>query len=248
MQFSFHRKSNEEQYEIITAAKNNKAILGRVIEDNDHLIWHTIKTYVGDIKSTTTKYVLEKDDLYQVGCIGFIKSIKDFDCSKGVKFSTYAVPKIYREIKCYLRDNGNILRLTRTASELSCQIENLSKTHGDLTPEEIASSLKVDVEKINKALTVGKIMYAEEIEQDSIQSLVSDDSDIEKEIIDNISYDTLINKIFDRLDEVEKKVFEKKYIQEEHHKVIASDLNINKMKVARIVEKIKDVVKNLESD
>ena len=248
MDYTFAKKTNEEQYLIITSAKLEKSILGLVINENDHLIWHVIKAYVGDINSITNKYLIEKDDLYQVGCIGFIKSIKDFDITKGVKFSTYAVPKIYREIKCFLRDNGSLLRLTRTASELACQIENLNKTHGDMTPEEMSSTLKVSVVKINKALTIGKVLYAEELENDLIHSQLADDVDIEHDTVECMAYHELIDNIMDHLDMTEKEVFRLKYLNEINHKNIAQTLSINKLKVSRIVEKIKDITKEIESE
>lgn len=83
---------------IIKAAKDKKA-MEKLIEKNIGLIWSIIKRFVG------RGYEIE--DLYQIGCIGFIKAIKKFDLNFGVKLSTYAVPYILGEIKKFIRDDRN---------------------------------------------------------------------------------------------------------------------------------------------
>ena len=91
-------------------------------------------------------------DLYQIGCIGFIKSIKRFDTNFEVKLSTYSVPYILGEIKRFIRDDGPI-KVSRSIKELNVKIQELKKhyliTKGrEITIEEIAKELKVDKDDI----------------------------------------------------------------------------------------------------
>jgi RNA polymerase sporulation-specific sigma factor len=83
--------------EILQAQNNNENVLSGIIERNSGLIWSIVKRFSG------RGYELE--DLYQIGCIGFIKAIKRFDATFEVKLSTYAVPYILGEIKRFIRDD-----------------------------------------------------------------------------------------------------------------------------------------------
>ena len=94
----------------------------------------------------------EVEDLYQIGCIGFIKSIKRFDTNFEVKLSTYSVPYILGEIKRFIRDDGPI-KVSRSIKELNVKIQELKKhyliTKGrEITIEEIEKELKVDKDDI----------------------------------------------------------------------------------------------------
>ena len=80
----------------------------QVLTENSGLIWSIVKRYYG--------CGVETDDLYQLGCIGFIKAVKGFDLNYGTQFSTYAVPKISGEIRRFLRDDGAI-KVGRTIRE-----------------------------------------------------------------------------------------------------------------------------------
>ena len=85
----------------------------RLIVENSGLIWSVARHYFGR--------GIDNDDLYQLGCVGFIKAIKSFDESYGTRFSTYAVPKIAGEIRRFLRDDGSI-KVSRTIKERAATI------------------------------------------------------------------------------------------------------------------------------
>ena len=85
--------------DIKRAASGDNEAMTKLIEDNKGLIWSVVKRFCGR--------GYETDDLYQIGCMGFIKSIKRFDTSYEVKLSTYAVPYILGEIKKFIRDDRN---------------------------------------------------------------------------------------------------------------------------------------------
>ena len=90
------------------AQSGDKDACGKMLEENSGLIWAVVRRYYG--------CGAEPEDLYQLGCIGFIKAVKGFDITYGTKFSTYAVPKIAGEIRRFLRDDGPV-KVGRTLRE-----------------------------------------------------------------------------------------------------------------------------------
>ena len=82
------------------ARQGDQAAVSQVLEQNSGLIWAVVRRYYGR--------GAEPEDLYQLGCLGFLKAVQGFDPAYGTQFSTYAVPKIAGEIRRYLRDNGAI--------------------------------------------------------------------------------------------------------------------------------------------
>ena len=96
------------------ATLGNDWALEKMIETNSGLIWSIAKRFIG------RGYELE--DLYQIGCIGMIKSIRKFNFEFGVKFSTYAVPYILGEIKKFIRDDG-MIKISRATKELGMKIK-----------------------------------------------------------------------------------------------------------------------------
>lgn len=120
----------------------------KLIETNQGLIWSIVKRFCGR--------GYETEDLYQIGCMGFIKSIKRFDTSFDVKLSTYAVPYILGEIKKFIRDDG-IIKVSRSIKELNMKIskvqeEYLRKTGENISIKELGEILGVDKEEIAEAL------------------------------------------------------------------------------------------------
>lgn len=87
----------------------------QLVEENAGLIWSVARRFFGR--------GVESDDLYQLGCVGFLKAIAGFDPAFGTQFSTYAVPKIAGEIRRFLRDDGSV-KVSRTLKERSAQIKN----------------------------------------------------------------------------------------------------------------------------
>ena len=129
------------------AKQGDEAATAQVLEENSGLIWAVVRRYFGK--------GVEADDLYQLGCLGFLKAVRGFDAAYGTQFSTYAVPKIAGEIRRYLRDNGAI-KVGRSLREQSVSIyaarerlrtqlgrepalSELSQATG-LSPEDIAAA------------------------------------------------------------------------------------------------------------
>lgn len=138
----------DETITLLRAAQDgDREAAGRMVEENAGLIWSVARRFFGR--------GVEPDDLYQIGCLGFLKAIDGFDEEYGTRFSTYAVPKISGEIRRFLRDDGTVkvsrglkeraamIRSVRTALTQSCGREpTLSELSGatGLTPEDIAAA------------------------------------------------------------------------------------------------------------
>ena len=134
--------------ERILAAKNGDTdAAGQVIEENSGLIWSVARRFFGR--------GVDADDLYQLGCVGFLKALRGFDSEYGTQFSTYAVPKIAGEIRRFLRDDGSVkvsrglkeraVTIRRTRAHLEQRLgrePTLSELSGELgfTPEDIAAA------------------------------------------------------------------------------------------------------------
>ena len=121
----------------------------QMVLDNAGLIWSVVKRFMGR--------GIETEDLYQLGCMGFIKALDGFDVSFGAQFSTYAVPKISGEIRRFLRDDGTV-KVSRTLKERASVIktarENLSKEFGrDPFLSEISDFTGFTAEEIAEAET-----------------------------------------------------------------------------------------------
>ena len=105
----------------------------RVVEENSGLIWSIVRRYYGR--------GVEADDLYQLGCLGFLKAVRGFDFAYGTCFSTYAVPKIAGEIRRFLRDDGTI-KVGRTIRERANLLYGVrERLRGELGREPVLSEL-----------------------------------------------------------------------------------------------------------
>ena len=105
---------NEERFALIRRAQSGeREAAQRLVEENAGLIWSVARRYFGR--------GVEPDDLYQLGCVGFLKAIEGFDTGYGTRFSTYAVPKISGEIRRFLRDDGAV-KVSRTVKEQAAKI------------------------------------------------------------------------------------------------------------------------------
>ena len=134
--------------EIRRARQGDREAAGKLVEENAGLIWSVARRYFGR--------GIDPEDLYQLGCVGFLKAIEGFDESYGTRFSTYAVPKISGEIRRFLRDDG-MVKVSRTLKENGWKVhqsmERLSQKLGrDATMEEISEDTGIGVEDIVMAL------------------------------------------------------------------------------------------------
>lgn len=167
-----------------------------ILEENEGLIWSVVRRYHG--------CGVEMDDLYQLGCIGFIKAVKGFDLTYGTQFSTYAVPKIAGEIRRYLRDNGAI-KVGRSMREkgqalwsirerLRCnlgreaRLSELAEASG-MTVEEIAS--------IELATTQPESLQQETTEGLTLESTIGTEGP-EENLVEKIALREAVNSLPER--------------------------------------------------
>ena len=203
------------------------------------MIWSIVKRFNG------RGYDLE--DLYQIGCIGFIKSIKRFDTSFDVKLSTYAVPCMIGEIKRYIRDDGQI-KVSRRIKETGIKIKELQREHLNRTGEEIK------IEDIQKELKISKedVMLALEASR-SVESIenatyVNNKNGNSINLIDKLSsskneQEVLTNKLaikemINKLEKRDKEVILLRYYKEKTQAQVAKILGVTQVQVSRIERKI----------
>lgn len=203
------------------------------------MIWSIVKRFNG------RGYELE--DLYQIGCIGFIKSIKRFDTSFDVKLSTYAVPYMIGEIKRYIRDDGQI-KVSRSIKETGIKIKELQREHLNRTGEEIK------IEDIQKELKISKedVMLALEASR-SVESIenatyVNNKNGNSINLIDKLSsskneQEILTNKLaikemINKLEKRDKEVILLRYYKEKTQAQVAKILGVTQVQVSRIERKI----------
>lgn len=200
------------------------------------------------IKSIVKRFIgkgVEYDDLYQLGCVGFLKAIKNFDEKFGVVFSTYAVPMIIGEIKRFLRDDGTIKisRIIKSqAQTINRYVQERSASGGEPpTLDEICAALNMEREDVVLALDSTKMPL-------SLHESVDDGSG-EKgvELIDKIpspeKEDDMVDKILlksliEKLPEREKKVIIMRYYRDNTQSEIAEALGVSQVQISRIENKI----------
>ncbi len=211
---------------------------------------------LGLVKSLISRFDnrgYERDDIFQLGCIGLIKAIHKFDSTYGVRFSTYAVPMIIGEIKRFLRDDG-IIKVSRslkqTATKVKITKEALSKKLGrEPTIHEIADELKLDKEEIVLALESSAqpdYLYDVIHQNDGSPIYLIDkiseakSSDNEK-IIDKIALKEALGKLKPR----ERQIIVLRYFKDKTQSEIAKGLGISQVQVSRIEKKVLEVMKNI---
>lgn len=194
------------------------------------------------------------DDLFQVGCIGLMKSIDNFDLGQNVKFSTYAVPMIIGEIRRYLRDN-NPIRVSRSLRDIAykaLQVKEklMSQTSREPTAEEIAKVLEVPHEEIVFALDAiqDPVSLFEPIYNDGgdpiyVVDQLSDEKNKDTQWIDEIA----LKEGMRRLNEREKLIIRKRFFQGKTQMEVADEIGISQAQVSRLEKAaIKQMNKNIQ--
>ena len=224
-------------YYLRKAKKGDKEAAAILLENNSLLI----KSIIRRFKNKGVEY----DDLYQLGCVGFLKAIKNFDEKFGVVFSTYAVPMILGEVKRFLRDDGSIKvsRIIKSqAAKINRFVEDYSGRNGE-TPsvEEISAALSIEKEDVILALDSSKIPLS------LYDSSVDNGDDKKMELIDRIPSDEreddmidkiLLKSMIERLPPREKKIIIMRYYRDNTQSEIAEALGVSQVQISRIENKI----------
>ena len=216
-----------------------------LIEENSPLVKSVIKRFKGK--------GIEYDDLYQLGCVGFLKAIKNFNTDFNVKFSTYVVPMVIGEIKRFMRDDGEI-KVSRAIKSLNLKIskfiENFLKEHiRKPTTKEIAKEFNIDESEVIFTMDSAKMpisMFAT-YDDDSNKGQYLIDRFMQtgdnEEVLDSIS----LKEALSSLDERDKKIVLLRFFRDKTQSEIANVLNISQVQVSRleckIIEKMREKLK-----
>ncbi len=191
------------------------------------------------------------DDLFQVGVMGLIKAIDNFDLSYQLKLSTYAIPLISGEVRRYIRDNQSSLRVSRGIKDLAYQIlgykEEYLQKHGiEPTTEEIAKHFDISIYQISNALDALKepVSIFEPIYNDGGEPIyLADQLSDTKEQNENRDQMILLKKSLLKLKEREKNILLDRYIMGRTQMEIAQSLHISQAQVSRIE---KSAIRNMK--
>lgn len=204
----------------------------QLIQQNAGLIWSVARRFLGR--------GAEPDDLYQLGCLGFLKAVEGFDTEFGTQFSTYAVPKIAGEIRRFLRDDGAV-KVSRTIKEQAAavksarnlligalgrepSIQEIAKQTG-LTPEEIALA--------ESATAATESIHAQTGEEGFSLENILTDTESEEALVEKIS----LKQAIMHLEEREATVIKLRYYHDLTQERVAKVLGVSQVQVSRIEKK-----------
>ena len=236
--------TNEENLELFKKYKDNNDMNARneLINGNLKLVLSIIKRFNHRGENL--------DDLFQVGCLGLVKAIDNFDISYNVKLSTYAVPMILGEVKRYLRDN-NSLRVSRSVKDLAYSVlkvkeELTNKLGRDITIEEISKEMNIDIVDIANSLDAMRtpVSIFEPIYSDGGDTIYLYDQITSRDTSNkDLDVTLAVEDAVNNLDQRSRKIIEERYIIGKTQMEIASELGISQAQISRLE---KDAIKSLK--
>ena len=227
--------------ELIRLAQlGDKEASEQLIRENTGLIWSVAKRFIGRGAET--------DDLYQLGCLGFLKAVEGFDLEYGTQFSTYAVPKISGEIRRFLRDDGAV-KVSRSIKEQAATIKTsrsqlTAKLGREPTLTELSEQTGFSLEEIALAETATAAT-------ESIHAESGDDGfTLENVLTDTESEDKMVERIYlrqaiEKLPEQERMVVQLRYFHGLTHERVAKVLSVSQVQVSRIEKRALGNLKKL---
>ena len=236
--------TTEDMNELFKRVKNGDT------KAREELVNGNLKLVLSILKKFS-KHVDNMDDLFQIGCIGLLKAIDNFDLSYGVKFSTYCVPMIQGEVKRYLRDNNSI-RVSRSVKDLAYKALKLKEEltmedNSEPTTERLAELLEVEPYNIVNALESMRdpISIFEPIYNDGGDTIYLFDQ-IEDRKTDNSNIDTKmsVREAISNLSRREQLVLEERFVIGKTQMEISEELGISQAQVSRIEKGIIDSLRD----
>mgnify|MGYP000183613212 CR=1 FL=1 len=237
--------SNEQKTELLIKIKNgDEAAREEFINGNLRLVLSVIQRFSNRGENP--------DDLFQVGCIGLIKSIDNFDLSQNVQFSTYAVPMIIGEVRRYLRDNNSI-RVSRSIRDLAYKVLALKEKYNkeglkELTVEEIAKKLEVEVgdvimclDAIQTPVSLQEPVYGDGSESIYLMDQVRDKKNTDEYWTENIT----IAEAMKKLNAKEKNIVQKRFFEGRTQMEVANEIGISQAQVSRLEKNAIDHIKRI---
>ena len=233
---------NQKRDLLIKISNGDKSARKKFIYSNLRLVLSITKKFSNRKESI--------DDIFQIGCIGLIKAIDNFDINQGVQFSTYAVPMIIGEIKRHLRDN-NSLRISRSLRDIAYKVLNtkefLAKKYSrEPTIQEIADATnfkKQDIIQAIKAMqepiSLFEPVYYENADDVFLMDQISDEKNNIDDWIDNICINQGLKKISDR----EKLILKLRFFNGKTQTEVANEIGISQAQISRLE---KNALKNIK--
>ena len=224
--------------------EGSKEAREKLINGNLRLVLSVIQRFYGRGENA--------DDLFQVGCVGLIKAIDNFDTSLDIQLSTYAVPMIIGEIRRYLRDN-NMVRVSRSVRDLAYKVlqtkEKISKETGkEPTIEQIAKELEVEKEEVVLSLDAiqDPVSLQEPVYNDGTDSLyIMDQVKDKKNTDENWAENITMNEALNRLNEKERMIIDKRFFLGRTQMEVADEIGISQAQVSRLEKTALDHMKRL---
>jgi len=227
---------------IVDAKKGCDVAKETLIRENSPLIKSVIKKYLNK--------GIEFDDLYQLGSLGFLKAINNFDESFGVKFSTYAVPMIAGEVKRFIRDNG-IIKVSRSTKQLNIRINRFIEEY--INKHEKSPDIDMIAEEFG--ITEQEVVYTLDASNKPISlfTLVGDDNGKEQYLIDKVEAENnsgddidnhVLYSIIEELPPRERKIIILRYFRDKTQKEIAIEMGVSQVQISRLENKILQKIKN----
>lgn len=225
---------------LLQAKAGDQSAAEILVEENSGLIWSVARRFLG--RGT------EADDLYQLGCLGFLKAVEGFDPEYGTQFSTYAVPKISGEIRRFLRDDGAV-KVSRSLKEQAATIKvtrnRLATALGrEPTIQEISRQTGFSPEEIALAETataaIESIQRETGEEGFSLENILTD-TETEEKMVEKIA----LRQAIDALPEREKRIIQLRYFHGLTQQRIAKVMNVSQVQVSRIEKKALAMLKDL---
>ncbi len=231
---------NQLEELIIKSQNGDKDACEQLIAENSGLIWSVVRRFFGR--------GIEGDDLYQLGCLGFLKAVEGFDTSFGTQFSTYAVPKIAGEIRRFMRDDGAV-KVSRSIKEQAITIKNtrniLMHTLGrEPTVLEISEQTGISPEEIataELATATVESMYQETGEEGFTLENILSDTESEENLLEKIA----LKQAIERLPEREAMVIRLRYYHGLTQERISRILSVSQVQVSRIEKKALAMLKEI---
>ena len=228
--------TKEETYDLLELAKQGDDLAKeQLITINSPLIKSIVKRYVNK--------GVEYDDLYQLGALGFVKAINNYDANFNVKFTTYAVPMIAGEIKRFLRDDGSV-KVSRSIKYNAIQIKNFlqeykRQNNDNPTLETISKALNIEINDVVLAMEANTMPLS----IDEKFSGEEDDVSIGDKISDNFSVENMLDKLalremIKKLSKREKQVIIMRYYLDKTQSEIAKELGVSQVQISRIENKV----------
>lgn len=238
--------NSEEMLELFTRLNNNKndkIARDRLTLGNLKLVLSILKKYSNRCENM--------DDLFQIGCIGLVKAIDNFDLSYGVKFSTYSVLMIEGEIRKYLRDNSTI-RVSRSVKDIAYKVlkyknEQLLLNGKEPSIDEISKELDIPIDEIVFSLeaTKGTVSYFEPIYDDGGETIYLFDQLSDNNNKLNIDDNLALKEAFNCLKAKEKQILLDRYFYGKTQIELSEELNISQAQVSRIEKNALTNIKKL---